>query len=311
MKLVFRRTTFDLAARPHVMGILNLTPDSFWDGGKYADAEQAVKRAEQMVAEGADIIDVGGESTRPTAEPIDADEELRRIGPVIGRLVRTLPVPISVDTRRARVAAEMISLGAQMINDVSGFAFDPDMAEVARASGVPVVLMHMRGVPATMQALTSYGDVVAEVKQEIAERVQEAEDRGVRPENIVIDPGIGFAKTAEQNVEIIARLDEFAEIGKPILIGPSMKSFIGKTLGLGPAERAEATIACCVFAAGKGANIFRVHDVAGVSRALAMADLLGRVPRPGATGSAKDSAKGRATDVAMAKSNGKSKDKGK
>lgn len=293
MKLQFRSATFDLAAKPYVMGILNLTPDSFWDGGKYADVGQAVKRAGQMVAEGADIIDVGGESTRPTAAPIDAAEELRRIGPVIERLAKELPVPISVDTRRACVAAEMISLGAGMINDVSGFAFDPDMAEVARTSGVPVVLMHMRGVPATMQNLTSYGDVVAEVKRELAGRVQAAEAAGVRPENIVIDPGIGFAKTAEQNVEIIARLDEFAEIGKPILIGPSMKSFIGKTLGLGPADRREATIACCVVAAGKGANIFRVHDVAGVSRALAMADLLGRVPKPGATGRAMDKSKGK------------------
>ena len=279
MKLSFRSATFDLDEKPYVMGILNLTPDSFWDGGRYADTDQAIKRAEEMVAEGADIIDVGGESTRPTAEPIDEAEELRRIGKVIERLARVLPVPVSVDTRRARVAAEAISLGAQMINDVSGFAFDPEMAGVARGSGAPVVLMHMRGVPATMQSLTSYGDVVTDVKAELADRVRAAESAGIRPEKIVVDPGIGFAKTAEQNVEIIARLDEFAELGKPILIGPSMKSFIGKTLGLGPADRREATIASCVAARSRGANIFRVHDVAGVARALAMADLIERVPR--------------------------------
>jgi dihydropteroate synthase len=288
MKLLFRSATFDLDAKSYVMGILNVTPDSFWDGGRYADADEAVRRAEKMVREGADIIDVGGESTRPAAEPIDAAEELRRVGPVIERLARALPVPISVDTRRARVAAEALSLGAQMINDVSGFAFDPDMAGVASSSGVPVVLMHMRGVPATMQSLTSYGDVIAEVKRELGDRVRVAEDAGVRPENIVIDPGIGFAKTAEQNVEMIARLDEFAEIGKPILVGPSMKSFIGKTLGLGPADRREATIACCVVAAGKGAAIFRVHDVAGVSRALAMADMIERRSR----GAGREKAKG-------------------
>jgi dihydropteroate synthase len=280
MKIALRNHLLDLGARPHVMGILNVTPDSFYDGGEYAAADAAMTRARQMASEGADIIDIGGESTRPGSPAVDAREEIRRIGPVVEGLLAGIGVPISIDTRKAAVAAEMLGLGAHMINDVSGLTHDPKMAEVARKFDVPVVIMHMRGTPETMQQLTAYADVVTEVKQELAERVRYAEASGIGPDRIVIDPGIGFAKTALQNVEIIARLDEFADLGKPVLIGPSMKSFIGKTLGLEPDDRGEATIACCVAAAARGAQLFRVHDVAGVARALAMADRINKIARP-------------------------------
>jgi dihydropteroate synthase len=281
MKIALRNHTLDLGARPHVMGILNVTPDSFYDGGKYAAADAAVARAREMVSEGADIIDVGGESTRPGSPAVDAREEILRIGPVVEALLRSNEVPISVDTRKAPVAAVMLRLGAHMINDVSGLGHDPEMVRVVREFDVPLVIMHMRGTPETMQQMTAYDDVVAEVKAELAERVRHAEAGGIGPDRIVVDPGIGFAKTAEQNIEIIARLDEFADLGKPVLIGPSMKSFIGKTLGLEPGDRGEATIACCVAAAARGARLFRVHDVAGVVRALAMADRIEKVGKPG------------------------------
>lgn len=281
MRLTLRDHILDLGARPHVMGILNVTPDSFFDGGRFADAEAAVARAWEMVSQGADIIDVGGESTRPGSRAVDAREEIDRIRPVVERLLAGAAVPISIDTRKAAVAAEMLELGAHMINDVSGLAHDLDMLGVVREFAVPVVVMHMRGTPETMQQMTGYGDVVSDVKRELALRVEAAEAAGVAAERIVIDPGIGFGKTAEQNVELIARLDELADLGKPILIGPSMKSFIGKTIGLEPADRAAATIACCVAASARGASLFRVHDVSGVVRALAMADRINRKSRAG------------------------------
>jgi len=279
MKIALRNYTLDLGARPHVMGILNLTPDSFYDGGKHV-AGAAVEHARQMASEGADIIDVGGESTRPGSASVDAAEEIRRIGPVVERLVAEIKVPISVDTRKALVAAEMLRLGAHMINDVSGLAHDPEMARVVSESGAAVVIMHMRGTPETMQQMTGYGDVVGEVKQELAERIGYAEASGIGPDRIVVDPGIGFAKTAEQNLELIGRLGELAGLGKPVLVGPSMKSFIGKALGLEPGDRGEATIACCLVAAARGAHIVRVHNVGGVARALAMADRINRAARP-------------------------------
>jgi len=280
MKLTLRNHALDLGAKSYVMGILNVTPDSFWDGGQYAAVEPAIRRAREMVAEGAALIDVGGESTRPGSDVVPAEEEIRRIAPVVEELVGSLGIPISIDTRKARVAREMLARGAHMINDVSGLLFDPAMVEVAKEFDVPVVVMHTRGVPGTMQQMTGYGDVVSDVRRELAERVRYAEASGIKPENILVDPGIGFAKTAEQNVEIMARLDELAGLGKPIVIGPSMKSFMGKTLGLEPGDRREATIACCVIAAAKGASILRVHDVAGVSKALAMLDHVRKMERP-------------------------------
>ena len=279
MELRLRDFVFPLGRRTIVMGILNVTPDSFFDGGRYATAEAAVGRALEIVKGGADIIDIGGESTRPAAPPVSAEEEARRIRPVVRALVENGSVPVSIDTRRAPVAREMLELGAHMINDVSGLTFDDAMTGVVKDHAVPVVIMHMRGTPADMQSLTDYGDVVADVRQELAERVDTAERAGVLPENIVIDPGIGFSKTAEQCLELIARLNELLDLGKPILLGPSRKSFIGKTLGLEPEDRLEASIASCIVGVGRGAAMVRVHDVKSVSRALRMFEGFGRYGR--------------------------------
>lgn len=281
MKLALRDYTLELGKIPRIMGILNVTPDSFWDGGKYATAERAIERAEQMAEDGADIIDVGGESTRPGSQPVDGEEEIRRIAPVVEVLLRKLNVPVSIDTRRAAVAKKMLELGAHMINDVSGLSFDRTMSDVVKEHGVPVVIMHMRGTPDTMQSFTDYDDVVLDVRQELADKVASAERAGIHPENIVIDPGIGFSKTPEQCVELVARLDELCEIGKPVLLGPSRKSFMGKILGIKPEDRLEATITCCVIAARKGAGIVRVHDVASVRGALNMLEGITDRERPG------------------------------
>lgn len=270
MELKARDYTIRLGHVPRIMGILNVTPDSFYDGGRYSTTEKAVAYARLMVSEGADIIDVGGESTRPGSGPIGEQEEIDRVGPVVAELVRCLNVPISIDTRRASVARAMLDLGVHMVNDISGLEFDADMAGVVRDYDVPVVIMHMRGNPESMQALTDYEDVVADVRKELAAAISRAEQAGIPPERIVADPGIGFAKTAEQCLEIIGRLEEFGELGKPILVGPSRKSFIGKMLDLDQDNRLEATIACCILAACKGASIVRVHDVGPISRALRM-----------------------------------------
>jgi dihydropteroate synthase len=270
VKLVLRDHTLEFGEIPRIMGILNVTPDSFWDGGRYAEAERAIERAQEMAKDGADIIDVGGESTRPGSQPVDGEAEIRRITPVVEALLRKINVPISIDTRRAAVAKKMLELGAHMINDVSGLCFDQAMTGVIKEHGVPVVIMHMRGTPDNMQSFTDYDDVVLDVRRELAEKVASAERAGIGPENIVIDSGIGFSKTPEQCVELIARLDELCDLGKPVLMGPSRKSFMGKIHGLKPEDRLEATITCCVVAASKGASMVRVHDVASVARALNM-----------------------------------------
>lgn len=279
MELRLRDFVFPIGKRTIVMGILNVTPDSFYDGGSYPDSKAAVRRALDMAESGADIIDVGGESTRPDSAPVGAEEEVRRIRPVVQALVSEGGIPISIDTRRASVAREMLELGAHMINDVSGLTFDEAMPGVLRDHAVPVVIMHMRGTPKDMQSLTDYEDVVVDVRRELADRVDAAEKSGIRSENIVVDPGIGFAKTAKQCVELISRLDELLDLGKPILIGPSRKSFIGKIVGLEPKDRLEATITSCIVGVGKGAAIVRVHDVKGVSHALRMFEAFARYGR--------------------------------
>jgi dihydropteroate synthase len=272
--------TLDLTKQPLIMGILNVTPDSFYDGGAHAGTEEALRHAREMIAAGADIIDVGGESTRPGSDPVTAADEIQRIRPVVESLVEEGRVPISIDTRKADVAGAMLETGAHLINDVSGLEHDPAMAGIVAESGVPVILMHMRGTPETMQTLTDYDDVVSEVRCELADRVAAAEAAGIAPGNIIIDPGIGFAKTAGQSLELIARLDELGELGKPILLGPSRKSFIGKTLDLEPQDRLEATIASCIVGVRKGARILRVHDVKAVSRAIRMHEALTQYERP-------------------------------
>ena len=270
MRMNFNGRVLDLGRGAAIMGILNVTPDSFYDGGRYVDAGDAVRRARTMAAEGADIIDIGGESTRPGSRGVDAAEEIKRLSPVVEVLAGEMDIPISIDTRRAEVAEAMLGLGAHMINDVSGLAYDERMAGVVASRGAPVVLMHMRGTPGDMQQHTAYGDVVADVLRELMGRVAAAEAAGIARDRVIIDPGIGFSKTAEQSAEVIAAVDRFVETGYPVLLGPSRKSFMGKLLGLEPEERLEATVATCIWSVLKGVKILRVHDVGPVARALGM-----------------------------------------
>jgi dihydropteroate synthase len=256
---------------PRVMGVVNLTPDSFSDGGELADLDAALDRARALVAEGAAVIDVGGESTRPGATPVPADEELRRVLPFVREAAGELGVPISIDTRRARVAGAALAAGATIVNDVSGLAFDADMAPVVAAHGAGLVLMHMRGTPAGMQRLAHYTDVVAEVRDELGRALDAALAAGVAAERIVLDPGIGFAKDAAHSLELLGRLDELVRLPRPLLVGPSRKSFLGHVVDVPPRERVAATVAACVLAWERGARVFRVHDVAPVAQALAVA----------------------------------------
>lgn len=257
--------------RPVVMGILNVTPDSFSDGGELASVEAALRRAREMAAAGADLLDVGGESTRPGASPVLPEEEIARVVPVLRAIRAELDLPVSIDTRHAGVARAALAAGADAVNDVSGLA-DPEMAEVVARSGAGLVLMHMRGTPATMQSLTGYRDLAAEVAAELRASWGRARAAGVPDEAVVLDPGIGFAKTAAQNVELIARLGEIAALGRPVLLGVSRKSFIGALLGGIPAaERDAGTAGACVAGLERGARIFRVHDVRTARHALDVA----------------------------------------
>lgn len=256
--------------RPVVLGVLNLTPDSFSDGGRYPDAGAALARAEEMVEAGADLIDVGGESTRPGAEPVNEAEEWNRIGAVVEGLALR-GVAVSIDTTKAGVARRAVESGAAVLNDVSGLRSDPALADVAARSGTGLILMHMRGTPRTMQDDVEYGDLVGEVSGKLERSMEVARDRGCLSEQLVIDPGIGFGKSAEGNLELIAGIGRLLDLGRPILVGPSRKSFIGKVLGVSERQRLEGTIAACVSALDRGARLFRVHDVRQVRRALDLA----------------------------------------
>lgn len=264
--------------RPLVMGIVNVTPDSFSDGGRFRDAGPALARARELAAAGADLLDVGGESTRPGAGEVGAREEIERILPVIRALRAALDVPVSVDTRKAEVARAALEEGAEVVNDVSALA-DPAMAEVVAGAGAGLVLMHMRGTPATMQSLARYDDVAAEVAAELAAPVERARAAGIGDERIVLDPGIGFAKAGEQNVELIARMGVVARLGFPLLLGASRKAFIGQLVGGVPAaERDAGTAGACVAGLARGARIFRVHDVRTARHALDVAWSILRIP---------------------------------
>lgn len=258
-------------AAPLVAGILNVTPDSFSDGGENATVEAALRRSEEMVREGAAIVDVGGESTRPGATPVPAVEEIRRVVPVVGALARRLPVPISVDTRKAAVARAALGAGAAIVNDVSGLAFDPGLGPAVAAAGAGLVLMHMRGTPADMQRRTRYADLAGEVRSELEAAVARARAAGIPAGSIVLDPGLGFAKTAAQCVALLGALPRLRAAGFPLMVGPSRKSFLGELLGVAPKERAVGTAAACVVAYRGGARLFRVHDVRPVVEALAIA----------------------------------------
>ncbi|MBW2063533.1 MAG: dihydropteroate synthase [Deltaproteobacteria bacterium] len=251
----------DLDRKTHVMGILNVTPDSFSDGGLFYDRDRAVEHGLQMTQEGADIIDVGGESTRPYSEQVSVDVELERVIPVIEVLSKEIAIPISIDTVKAEVVREAIRAGASMINDISALRFDPNMISVAAEAQVPVILMHMKGTPANMQESPTYEDLIPEIKGFLREAIDRAVDKGIKEENIIIDPGIGFGKTFDNNLEIIRDLNEFTTLKRPILLGTSRKSFLGHILGKGPSERDVATMATISVGVMNGASIVRVHDV--------------------------------------------------
>lgn len=262
--------------RTLVMGALNVTPDSFSDGGRFLEPEAAIKGGVRMEEEGADILDVGGESTRPGSEPVTPQEEWRRLEPVLMGLAERVEIPISVDTYRPETASKALDAGASMVNDVTGLR-DMELARVVAKYDVPVILMHMLGEPKTMQRNPQYEDVVADILRFLRERIEVAVREGVDREKIVVDPGIGFGKNIEHNLEILRRLGEFRSLGRPVLVGTSRKSFIGKILNLDVEHRLEGSLAAAVVAASKGANIVRTHDVKETIKALRVADAIGKV----------------------------------
>jgi dihydropteroate synthase len=269
--------SWDLSARTHLMGVVNVTPDSFSDGGRFVEPEAAVDQALRLADEGADIVDIGGESTRPGAAAVPAAAEAERVLPVIETLRRQAPrLRISVDTRRASVAREALARGADLVNDVSGLA-DPEMAPLLAATGAPVVIMHMRGTPDRMQADTRYGDLVGEVLAFLAQGVHAARAAGVRDGKVLVDPGIGFGKSAAGNEQLLRELGSFRSLGLPILVGISRKSFVGKRTRVSePAARLAGSLAGAVAAALAGAAVVRVHDVKATREALAVSDALRR-----------------------------------
>jgi dihydropteroate synthase len=257
------------------MGILNITPDSFADGGVRMDPDRAAADAAQMIADGADILDVGGESTRPGAPAVPADEEWRRVAPVLERLRGRVSVPVSIDTYKAEVADKALAAGATIVNDVSGLTFDPDLAGVVARRGAAIVLMHTRGRSSDMYARATYDDVVRDVIRELGERGAAARAAGIDESRIVYDPGIGFAKRAEHSFEVLARFSEFAALGRPLLAGPSRKSFLKAAIGDVPAPaRVWGTAAAVTAAVLTGAHIVRVHDVAEMTQVVRVADAI-------------------------------------
>jgi dihydropteroate synthase len=255
-----------------IMGVLNVTPDSFSDGGTFEDAAAAVRHARRLVEEGAAIVDVGGESTRPGASPVAEDEELRRVVPVVeGIAALGLDAQISVDTMKLAVAEAAVDAGATYVNDVTAFRHDPGLAGLVADRGLDCCLMHMLGEPRTMQQHPRYEDVVSDVKAFLEERLAAAVAAGVAEERVQLDPGIGFGKTTEHNLELLRRLDEIAAIGRPVVLGTSRKSFLGRITGRDVAGRVHGTVATCVLGLERGARVFRVHDVAAVADGLAVA----------------------------------------
>jgi len=271
-KLVFPDRQIILS-RTHIMGVVNVTPDSFSDGGSFFEQDTAVKHALGLVEEGADIIDVGGESTRPGSSSVPADEEWRRVEPVIRALERETDVPISIDTMKPEVAWKAIEAGAIMVNDVSGLR-NKEMVELVVREHVAVTIMHMLGEPKTMQENPVYQDVVKEVKEYLQSQMQAAIDAGVAKDSIIIDPGIGFGKTVEHNLELINHVSEFAELKRPVMIGASRKSFIGSITRSDVADRLEGSLAAAVMAVVRGAHILRVHDVKQTMRAVKVAEAI-------------------------------------
>jgi len=269
-----RKKTLTLGKRTLLMGVLNVTPDSFSDGGLFFDKENAIAHGIRMFEEGADIIDIGGESTRPGSKPLELEEELRRIIPVIESLSKKVEVPISIDTYKSAVAQRAIEAGAEIINDISGLRFDPSLAQVAARENTPLVLMHIRGTPETMQKDIYYESLFSEILHYLKGSIQMAESAGVDPQQIIVDPGIGFGKTAEDNFLIIKNLYEFRILGKPILLGTSRKSFIGKILNEAAGGRLEGTLSSIAIGVLNGAHVIRSHDVLQAKKAITVADAI-------------------------------------
>lgn len=275
MDLQLRKQHLELD-RPLVMGIVNVTPDSFFDGGQYYDPQRAVAHALRLVAEGADLLDIGAESTRPGALPVDEHEERRRLLPVVSAVARTVSVPISVDTSKAEVARAALDAGAVMVNDVTALRGDRAMVDVVAEAGAGLVVMHMQGIPETMQQAPHYDDVVGDVAQFLAERSRFAMDHGIERDRIVLDPGIGFGKTLTHNLDLLANLHAFTELGFPLLVGPSRKGFIGQLTHQSVDARAWGTAAVIALAVQQGARILRVHDVGPMRDVVSVADAVAR-----------------------------------
>lgn len=257
-----------------IMGILNVTPDSFFDGGRYLGVEAAVNHALAMEAEGADLLDIGGESTRPGAEPVNEQEELRRVMPVIEQLAGRVRIPLSIDTMKPEVARVALGAGVSLVNDVAANRDGREMWELVAATGAGYVIMHMQGAPCTMQSGPRYGDVVAEVAEFLADRLERVRSAGVAAEQVVLDVGIGFGKSVEHNLQLLAALGHFTRLQRPLLLGVSRKSFMGRLLGVDVSDRLPAGLACAVLARQAGVDIIRTHDVAATRQALRMAEAI-------------------------------------
>lgn len=268
--------TLELSERPIVMGVVNVTPDSFFDGGRYAEPDAAIRHALRLAEEGADLLDIGAESTRPGAESIDEGEERRRLIPVVTAVAKAVRIPISVDTMKSTVARAALEAGAVIVNDVSALRADPAMAVLVATTGAGVVLMHMQGTPRTMQKAPTYEDVVGEVAEFFRERIRFCRERGIGQDQIVLDPGIGFGKLFIHNLTLLGQLETFVPFGRPILVGVSMKSFIGEVLSRPVEERSWGTAAAIALAVSQGARILRVHDVAAMKEVVTMAAAITR-----------------------------------
>jgi dihydropteroate synthase len=277
MIIPFKNKKLDLSSRTHIMGILNVTPDSFSDGGRFYKFDDAIRQGMKMAEEGADIIDVGGESTRPGSNPVSLEEELSRVIPVIESLSKSLNIPVSIDTYKAKVAQAALNAGAQMINDISALRFDPELKKVAASYDVPVALMHIQGTPRTMQENPYYEDVIREITAYLKESIQIAKNAGIDQEKVIIDPGIGFGKRLEDNLNILKNLKRFSILNCPILIGCSRKSFIGNILNLPLEERLEGSLAALAVSVMNGVHMVRVHDVKESKRVVNLVDAILKV----------------------------------
>ncbi|OQY10519.1 MAG: dihydropteroate synthase [Fusobacteriia bacterium 4572_132] len=271
-KIKIEKTTFDFNSKTYVMGILNLTPDSFSDGGKYIDVDEAVKKAKQMEKDGADIIDIGAESSRPGAEKVSIEEELKRLNAVVDRIMEEVNIPISIDTYKVEVAEAMLKKGIRIINDITGLKGDSKMADIISDYNAVVIVMHMQGNPQIMQNNPVYDEIIGDIINEFKSSIRIAQVAGIKDKNLILDPGIGFGKTLKHNLKLLNKLDEFRSLGLPILVGTSKKSFLGEITKAEVQDRKEESLAAAIISAQNGANIIRVHDVKETVKAMKVVD---------------------------------------